>query len=153
MDTKNTYKKIRMLLADDDADDRFFFSTALSEMSLDNDLILLHDGVVLMDYLNTTDDALLPDIMFLDMNMPRKSGMDCLREIRAKRRFDTVCIVIYSTFDTDDQVDEILAAGANIYFNKPSEMEKIKEMIRQVIRIYRYYPDLGASEEAFFLST
>ena len=152
MDTKNTYKQINMLLADDDADDRFFFSTALAEMTMDSELKLLHDGVALMDYLRRTEDEKLPDIMFLDMNMPRKSGMECLKEIRAERRFDTICIVIYSTFDTDDQVDAILAAGANIYFNKPSEMEKIKVMIRQVIRIYRYYPDLGASEEAFFLS-
>jgi len=152
MDTKNTYKQINMLLADDDADDRFFFSTALAEMTMDSELKLLHDGVALMDYLRHAEDEKLPDIMFLDMNMPRKSGMECLKEIRAERRFDTICIVIYSTFDTDDQVDAILAAGANIYFNKPSEMEKIKDMIRQVIRIYRYYPDLGASEEAFFLS-
>ena len=147
----NSDKNVNILLADDDADDRMFFSTALSEMVLDSKLHLVHNGVEMMDYVNSTE--VLPDILFLDMNMPRKSGMEALKEIRAERRFDTICIVIYSTFDTDEQVDKILAEGANIYFNKPSDMDKIKDMIRQVIRIYRYYPDLGAKEEAFFYSS
>jgi CheY-like chemotaxis protein len=153
MDTKNAHKNINILLADDDSDDRFFFRIALEEMVLDSELKLVNDGVELMEFLtNAKDDNQLPDIVFLDMNMPRKSGLECLREIRAERRFDTICIVIYSTFGTDQEVDKILAEGANIYFSKPDEMGKIKDMIRQVIRIYRYYPDLGASEEAFFLS-
>ena len=142
---------ISILLADDDNDDRYFFSVALEEMVFNSTLKLIPDGVSLMQELNDESKS-VPDILFLDMNMPRKSGMECLKEIRSNRRFDTLCIAIYSTFDTEDQIDKILAAGANIYFNKPHEMEKIKEMIKQVIRIYRYYPDLGASEEAFFLS-
>src|SRR5690606_24269713 len=104
--------------------------TALSEMVFDCTLEFAHDGVELIQMLDTISE--LPDIVFLDMNMPKKSGLEALREIRADRRFDTICIVIYSTLDTDEQVDNILAEGANIYFNKPSEMEKIKDMIRQV---------------------
>ncbi len=79
--------------------------------------------------------------------------MEVLKEIRSNRRYDTICIAIYSTIDTSDHVDKALDAGANIFFKKPSEMAKIKDMIKQVIRIYRYYPDLGANEEAFYLST
>jgi CheY-like chemotaxis protein len=148
----NSNDNINILLADDDSDDRFFFSIALEEMLFNSNLKLVTDGISLIDYLESTNENTIPDIIFLDLNMPRKSGMEVLKEIRSSRRYDTICIAIYSTTDTDDQVDRALDAGANIFFRKPSEMEKIKEMIKQVIRIYRYYPDLGANEEAFFLS-
>jgi CheY-like chemotaxis protein len=147
---KHTAGNINILLADDDEDDRLFFSTALSEMVFDCNLAFAHDGVELLDTLNNISE--LPDIVFLDMNMPKKSGLEALQEIRANRKFDTICIVIYSTLDSEEQVDKLLAEGANIYFNKPAELDKIKDMIRQVIRIYRYYPDLGSKEEAFYLS-
>lgn len=141
---------IRILLADDDRDDRYFFRTALGEMDLVSQFSTVKDGLDLMGYLHKADT--LPDILFLDLHMPRKSGWECLREIRSCRRFDTVCIAIYSNFGSEDQIEEILDEGANIYFNKPDGMEGIKEMIRQVIRVYRYYPNLGADEEAFFFS-
>ena len=149
---ENNHVTIDILLADDDNDDRYFFSVALEEMVFDSKLRLIPDGVALMELLNDESNE-VPDILFLDMNMPRKSGMECLKEIRLNRRLDTLCIAIYSTMDSEEQIDKVLSAGANIYFNKPHEMDKIKEMIKQVIRIYRYYPDLGASDEAFFLST
>ncbi|MDI1255077.1 MAG: response regulator [Flavobacterium sp.] len=125
---------VNIFLADDDIDDRHFFSVALEEMLIESKLKLVPDGVALMQELNDGSKS-IPDILFLDMNMPRKSGMDCLNEIRANSRFDRICIAIYSTFDTNEQIDKILAAGADVYFNKPHEMEKIKEMIKKVIQI------------------
>jgi len=151
MNTTSDAKGINILMADDDSDDRLFFSTALNEMFIDSNLAMVSDGVELMEYLDKTTDN-LPDIMFLDLNMPRKSGMETLKEIRSNRNFDTTCVVIYSTYTSEEQVDELLSQGANIYFKKPSELEKIKDMIRQVIRIYRYYPDLGTNEDALFMS-
>lgn len=143
-------ENISILLADDDGDDRYFFRTALEEMELGSSLGTVKDGLDLMGYLHKADA--LPDILFLDLHMPRKSGWECLREIRSSRRFDTICIAIYSSFGSEEQIEEILEEGANIYFNKPDGMEGIKEMIKQVIRVYRYYPNLGADEEAFFFS-
>ncbi len=141
---------IRILLADDDGDDRYFFRTALEEMNLTSDFSTVKDGLDLMGYLHKADT--LPDILFLDLHMPKKSGWECLRDIRSSPKFDTVCIAIYSNLGSDEQIEEILDEGANIYFNKPDGMEGIKEMIRQVIRVYRYYPNLGADEEAFLFS-
>lgn len=150
MDKNSERAKIHIIMADDDSDDRLFFSTALNEMLIDSHLDMVSDGVELIDHLKAASE--LPDIVFIDLNMPRKSGKETLAEIRANRDYDTICVVIYSTFSSEDEVDALLAAGANIYFTKPSDLEKIKDMIRQVIRIYRYYPDLGSNEEAFFLS-
>lgn len=143
-------ENIGILLADDDGDDRYFFRTALEEMELASSLSTVKDGLDLMGYLHKADN--LPDILFLDLHMPHKSGWECLREIRTTRKFDTICIAIYSNFGSEEQIEEILDEGANIYFNKPDGMDGIKEMIKQVIRVYRYYPNLGADEEAFFFS-
>lgn len=151
MDNSTDFTKIHIVMADDDSDDRLFFSTALHDMLIDSHLDLVADGVELMNYLSDAKEN-LPDILFIDLNMPRKSGKETLQEIRSNRDYDTICVVIYSTYSPEDEVDDLLSIGANIYFTKPSELEKIKDMIRQVIRIYRYYPDLGANEEAFFLS-
>lgn len=142
---------ISILLADDDGDDRYFFRTALEEMGLSSSLSMVKDGLDLMGYLHKADT--LPEILFLDLHMPKKSGWECLRDIRSSRKFDTICIAIYSNFGSEDQIEEILNEGANIYFNKPDDMDGIKEMIKHVIRIYRYYPELGADEESFFFST
>ncbi len=141
---------ISILLADDDADDRYFFMTALEEMGITWSFSLVKDGIDLMVYLHKAEK--LPDVLFLDLHMPKKSGWECLKEIREVRRFDTICIAIYSNYGSEEQIDEVLNNGANIYFNKPDGMEGIKDMIAQVIRVYRYYPGLGASEEAFFFS-
>ncbi|MGK4568612.1 response regulator [Flavobacterium sp. 3HN19-14] len=144
------YEPVNILLADDDSDDRFFFSTALDEMALQSYLTLMPDGIALMDYLKR-DDVPVTGILFLDMNMPRKSGKECLSEIRNNLRFDDMCIVIYSTFDTEEQINEIMEAGANIYFNKPDELDKIKVMIQKAIEIYHSHPH-GNTEETFVLT-
>ncbi|HUR30799.1 MAG TPA: response regulator, partial [Saprospiraceae bacterium] len=72
---------LHILLADDDEDDRLIFKEAINEVRIKTKLTMVNDGVQLMEYLQTTEDE-LPHIVFLDLNMPRKGGIDCLKEIR-----------------------------------------------------------------------
>ena len=71
---------INITLADDDEDDRLFFTDAFDEIKITTRVKTFNDGVYLMDYLNS-EDATLPNVLFLDLNMPRKSGLECLKEI------------------------------------------------------------------------
>lgn len=74
-------KPLNILLADDDEDDRLFFKEALENIKIKTVVTTVNDGIELMEYLNKSDIK-YPDIVFLDLNMPRKNGIQCLEEIR-----------------------------------------------------------------------
>ena len=112
---KETDKRINILLADDDDDDRAFFKECLTSINTPTQLISVKNGDRLMDYLA---NGLLPDIIFLDINMPRKSGLDCLREIRAESRYNHIPILMFSTSSHLKDIDEAFSMGANLYIPK-----------------------------------
>ena len=120
---------MHILLADDDEDDRTFFSEAIMELKMDNKLTLFKDGKGLMDYL-VDPDILLPHILFLDLNMPGKTGIDCLKEIRANTRFKDVSVAIYSTSSSEKDIEDTFIEGANIYIKKPNDFSMLKKVIK-----------------------
>jgi CheY-like chemotaxis protein len=121
-----------ILLADDDADDRLFFKEAMEEINPDTLVSFVNDGSQLMYFLNQPGIR-LPDILFLDLNMPVKSGMDCLKEIRDNTRFKDLVIVIYSTSGSENDMQEAFAYGANIYIKKPNNFADLKASLAKVI--------------------
>ena len=70
-------KKINILLADDDLDDCLFFQKALDSLAINSNLDIVNDGYELMKYLNEQTET-LPNVLFLDINMPRKNGIECI---------------------------------------------------------------------------
>ena len=111
--------KYNLLLADDDEDDRGFFKEALDELSFPVNLTTVNDGVELMDLLlNTTGN--IPDILFLDLNMPRKSGFECLKEIKKIDKLKHLIIIVFSTSLDSNIVDLMYENGANYYIQKPA---------------------------------
>ena len=87
---------LRILLADDDNDDCSFFRKALSALSISTELKIVNDGEQLMSELNNKEIK-IPDVLFLDLNMPRKTGLECLAEIKRDDRFKDLPVVIFST--------------------------------------------------------
>ncbi len=84
---------IIITLADDDEDDRMFFTDAFEELKINTVVNTVNDGVALMDFLNHPE-TVLPNIIFLDLNMPLKSGIECLKEIKANPKFKDIVIAI-----------------------------------------------------------
>lgn len=78
-------KKITIILTDDDEEDRDFFQYAILDLKIDCNLLLFSSGQELIDYLNNDND--IPDIVFLDLNMPGMSGFEALEKIRADKKF------------------------------------------------------------------
>src|ERR1700677_1910964 len=91
---------INILLADDDADERYFFEAAVKGLPIATTIETVNDGIFLMDYLGVHLHC-LPDILFLDINMPRKNGKECLIEIRSSLTLKHLPIVMYSTTSSD----------------------------------------------------
>lgn len=142
---------MRIVIADDDEDDRTFFSDAMMELKMNNELTMFNDGKELMDYL-ANPDIVLPHLLFLDLNMPLKSGFECLKEIRSDLRFKDVSIAIYSTSSSEKDIEETFIEGANIYIKKPNDFTKLKKVIKEVLNINWQFHSSGLNKETFFFS-
>ncbi|WP_428229414.1 response regulator [Flavobacterium sp.] len=128
----NTRNNIRILLTDDDEDDREFFAEALADLQLENPIEFCKNGVELLDRLNTNSP--IPDIIFLDLNMPILSGFETLQQIREDAKFkDIPVIAIYSTSATEDGVKNTFGLGANAYVVKPIAFSDLKKLLKKVI--------------------
>lgn len=139
---------LHVLLADDDEDDRMFFKEALQELKVRTQVTLVNDGMQLMNYLNHPENK-LPNVIFLDLNMPVKSGIDCLREIRRNKRLRDLAIAIYSTSSSEENIEEAFVQGANIYIKKPSDFSMLKNVLEQVINLNWQYHTSGLKKENF----
>ena len=94
---------LRILLADDDDDDQLFFNDAIEEVKVNTKVAIVNNGVELMDYLNQSDVE-LQNLIFLDLNMPRKGGIECLKEIKSNKKFKYISIAIYSTSSSQNDI-------------------------------------------------
>ena len=137
-------------LADDDSDDRMFFTDAFDEIKIKTKVKTFNDGVDLMNYLNI-DDAILPNVLFLDLNMPKKSGFECLKEIKKNDLFKDIAIVIYSTSSSEEHIEETFINGANIYVKKPSNFAILKKILSDIIVINWQYQTSGLNKDNFLL--
>ena len=142
---------LHVLLADDDDDDRLFFKDAIEVVKVKTSVTMVNDGVELMDYLNDSETR-LPNLLFLDLNMPRKDGMECLIVIRSNHKLKDLCIAIYSTSSLEKDIEETFIKGANIYIKKPNDFEKLKDVLEKVININWQYHTSGFNKENFLLN-
>jgi CheY-like chemotaxis protein len=125
-------KHHNLLLADDDLDDCIFFKDALDELPLSTTLLTVNDGVQLMKYLSAKSHD-LPDALFLDLNMPRKSGFECLSEIKLADKLRVIPVIIFSTSLNVEVVDLLYQKGAHYYICKPGEYDKLKKVILDAV--------------------
>ncbi|WP_447636518.1 response regulator [Flavobacterium microcysteis] len=142
---------INIMLADDDEDDRNFFNDAIKELKINNKLTVFKNGRELMDYLERPD-TVLPHILFLDLNMPSKSGNECLTEIRQNPKFKDMTIAIYSTSSSEKDIEETFVGGANIYIKKPNDFANLKKVLREVVNINWQFHTSGLNKDTFFFS-
>ena len=142
--------KLHILLADDDQDDRAFFKDAFDAVKIDHTLTMFEDGIELMEHLQKITEV--PHIVFLDLNMPGKSGLECLKEIRNNKRLRDMSVAIYSTSATNLNIEETFILGANVYIKKPKEFADLKKIISDVIHINWQYVTDGLNRENFMIS-
>lgn len=139
---------IHIILADDDEDDRLFFTDAFDELKINTKVQTYNDGVELMNYLNK-DDSVLPNVLFLDLNMPMKNGIECLHEIKADKRFNDIVIAIYSTSSSEEHIEETFIKGANIYIKKPNDFNELKRVLSYVVTLNWQYHTSGLNKDNF----
>lgn len=129
---------LSILLADDDLDDRFFFDKVLKEIPISTSLKTVNNGEQLMNYLNENLQK-LPDVLFLDLSMPRKTGFECLSEIKENRNLRHLQVIMFTTSFTrgadleQNLKSTLIKMGALDYIRKPNEYEELKRVIHQAL--------------------
>lgn len=133
---------IRILVADDDADDRLMIKDAFEESRLGNPVDFVEDGVQLMEYLLRTSayegaqDVPYPGLILLDLNMPRKDGRTALREIKAHPELHRIPIVILTTSKAEEDIVRTYDLGVNSFICKPVTFDGLVEIVRTVGRYW-----------------
>ncbi|MFD2790436.1 Regulator of RpoS [Arenibacter antarcticus] len=122
-----------IFLADDDEDDRMLFSEALEEQCPNASILTFDNGVDLMANLLNKDQH-LPDVIFLDLNMPMMNGEECLNDIRMEPKLANIPVIIYSTSLDPQQVETLRINGANRYLKKPENFNKLKLTLDRAIK-------------------
>lgn len=139
-----------IILADDDDEDSTFFQIALDELFYSAKLKVVRNGVQLMDLLNSNTTSPF-DILFLDLNLPIKSGFECLEEIRQNKNLKNLTVVIFSTSFNIEYVDVLYKKGATYYIQKPGDFSKFKKVIQKALVNSAQIDNLQPGREDFIL--
>ena len=142
--------ELRILLADDDLDNCFLFKEALEEFPTTECFTIVNDGEQLMKRLQKK--SALPDVLFIDMNMPRKNGFECLEEIKRDEKLKAIPVIIFSTYFDQDIVNMLYQKGAQFYIQKPREFGKLKKAIHLALSMTVKEKFLQPPIEKFVLS-
>jgi CheY-like chemotaxis protein len=120
--------KLTILLAEDDPDDSLLFMQAIEQLQIPSEIHLSADGLKLVKKLS---ERISPDLIFLDMNMPFKNGLECLSIIRSKEHLKNTPVIIYSTSQNTKEIKACFDSGANYYVVKPFSFDAIVRMISE----------------------
>ena len=134
-------KPIRILVADDDADDRMLIGDAFEEACLKNPIDFVEDGVKLLEYLKhegryaDLDDSVRPGIILLDLNMPRMDGRTALGEIRKDPSLRNIPIIVLTTSKSEEDILRTYDLGVNSFITKPVTFDGLVQVV-QVLNQY-----------------
>ncbi len=130
-----TSKPIYVMLADDSPDEHFLFIHTVKGIDKSISVATAMNGEDLLDKLGKAQE--LPDLIFLDINMPLKNGKESLSDIRKDKRLCDVPVVIYSTSDEKSDIEETFALGADMYLKKPQDFLELEDILKAVLNLYR----------------
>lgn len=135
-------KKKFIFMVDDDEDDRSFFQDALIESGYDHELRFAFDGNDLLEQLHvikSSDYGKFPDVIFLDLNMPVKDGRETLKVLKSNPAFNKIPVFIYTTSNSDLDVNLCYGNGANLFITKPSDFDVIVQILKSICDLVDKY--------------
>jgi CheY-like chemotaxis protein len=136
-----------ILVAEDDADDRFLLQTAFAEKGFNDRIEFVENGVELLKFLHgilaaKPEDVVYPGFILLDLNMPKKSGREALTEIKQHPILKAIPVVVYTTTKNAAEIKKCYELGANTYIVKPARFESLLKVVGDV---RNYWLDTAAT--------
>lgn len=123
---------LNLLFVDDDSDESYLFNEALEHAGLKINLSRAVDGNHLLSVLLNEPT---PDLVFIDINMPYKDGVEALTEIRKNPKFKNLPLVIYSTTKNENHIDQCYSKGADLFVIKPNNFDGMVKVVKRVCTI------------------
>jgi two-component system response regulator len=120
-----------IVLVEDNPDDQTLTLRALKKQNVANDIVILSDGVEALEFLLDPDKP-LPNLVLLDLKLPKLDGLQLLRRLRAEARTQLLPVVVLTSSDEDRDVIEGYRLGANSYIRKPVDFNQFTEAVRQL---------------------
>ncbi len=125
-----------ILIAEDDADDRFLMQTALDESKSEDKIKFVENGIELLNYLNglkaSNGEIHYPDFILLDLNMPKMDGREALKTLKSNSEFKKIPVIVFSTTKNELEVKRCYELGANTYVVKPVSFDSLVETIQHI---------------------
>lgn len=131
-----------ILIADDDPDDRLLIKEALEEAKLNNPIHFVEDGIELLDYLKRENNyqdlagTSLPGLVLLDLNMPRKNGIEALQEIKEDPKLRAIPVVVFTTSKAEEDILRTYRLGVNSFITKPINFQSLLETVEIISRYW-----------------
>jgi two-component system response regulator len=130
-------QKFFILIAEDDADDRFLLQTAFDENGFTDSLEFVENGIELIEYLSGISqkkilDAQYPGFILLDLNMPKKDGREVLKEIKQHPELKKIPVIIFTTTKNENEIRRCYELGANTYVVKPVSFDGLVKVIQEI---------------------
>lgn len=130
----NIVQESFILIAEDDADDRFLLQTAFKENGFEDQLKFVDNGVEILDFLynikySEEQPQLLPKFIMLDLNMPKKDGREVLKELKQNPVLKRIPVIIFSTTNNEQEMTKCYELGANSYITKPNSFEQLMSIV------------------------
>ena len=119
-------------LIDDDMDDQEIFCMALQEVDMSVNCLFAKDGIHALETLS--DEKFTPDCIFMDLNMPRMNGDECLVEIKKNPRLQSIPVIMYSTTGDPKVIANSIQLGASDFIVKPPGFKTLTEILRLIIK-------------------
>lgn len=128
-------KKLQILLADDDSDDRAFFEQALRRLATGVNLVMVTDGRQVIDYLSRCGNSQMPSAVVFDYNMPFLNALQLLDWLESRSWFNGIHKFVWSTSNNQKYVDECISKGCSAYFVKPDSQFGIDYIIQKIVEV------------------
>jgi len=135
VDLQRAFRVIEILLVEDNPGDVRLTREALKGSKVLNHLNVVEDGAAALDYLNRTapyEDAVRPDIVLLDLNLPKKDGREVLETIKASPLLKTIPVVILTTSQAEEDVLRAYNLNANCYVSKPVDFDQFLRIVQTI---------------------
>ncbi|WP_415325790.1 response regulator [Chryseobacterium sp. MMS23-Vi53] len=141
---------LNVILVDNDEGNQIFFKNIFKDLKIGIKVQVFCNGENLMEYLKS-EEAIVPEILFIDFDIPKKNSLECLHEIKANAKFDQMITTIYSDRLSEAEIEDVFVKGANIFMKKPDNYTELKKVISEVVTVNWQYQTSGLNKNNFIM--